>query len=230
MSYPEGALCDLATKLEWPRTSAEGTMYWPTPRPVRTRGQGSGALNLDGAAQFPERTEADWVDLFDRAPHVMHAILGDIFREVRAEAENAAGKPRRGRRPRAIDGSLDELWKMITPTLPSVKPFGEAMRELIDASGLSLRAFAERAEVDHSTLVRMMSGRLKADPYRLEKLARAGHVAPGYFAEYRAMVLVQAVTALLRAKPRWGLQVYQQIRRARSGPRTAPDLTRRGVG
>ncbi len=206
----EGAFCDTATKMEWPRLSEEGTLYWPSPE----RHKKATPVDLENArTQFKERSVDEWIELFDRAPHVMHAILGDIFRETRAEAEREAGNARIGRRPKAVDGTMDELWSMVTPRF-STEPFGVAVRELI-AAAPSLRAFAMRAKMNHPTLLRLISGEMKLDKYRLEAIARAGKVSPAYFVEYREMVVIEAITTVMRNRPNVSIGAYQRLLKAK---------------
>lgn len=194
---------------EWPKTSAEGTPFYPSStRDVKA------PADLDNARrQFPERSTDEWIKLFDRAPHVMHQLLGDIFRETKAEAEREAGRAKTGRRPKAIAGSLDELHDMITPKY-SMEPFGEAVQELIDKSP-SLRAFARKVPMNHHTLRRMMRGDMALEKWRLEAIAMAGKVSPAYFREYREQVLVDFVGRVLEAKPNLSIRWLGLIRRVR---------------
>jgi transcriptional regulator with XRE-family HTH domain len=205
----EGSFCDLRTRMEWPRTSPEGTTYWPSDE----RHTRATPVDLDNArTQFKERSENEWIELFDRAPHVMHAILGDIFREVRAEAEREGGHARIGRRPKAIDGTLDEMWDMVSPRY-SNEPFIVAVKDLV-AAAPSKRAFAIRARMDHATLLRLMSGRLLPDRHRLEQIAKAGKVAPAYFMEWRSMYVAECFISLMTQRPTISVKVYRQLRKA----------------
>lgn len=208
----EGAFCDLGTKLEWPKLSAEGALYWPSPE----RFKKATPVDLENArTQFKERSTDEWVELFDRAPHIMHAILGDIFRETHAEAEREAGNARIGRRPKAIEGTMDELWAMVTPSYSS-DSFAVAVRVLIEKAP-SLRAFAMRAKMNHPTLLRLISGEMKIDKYRLEQIAKAGKVSPAYFAEYREMVVIEAITTVMRRRPNVSVGAYRRLRKAQQG-------------
>ena len=205
-----GAFSDISTRMEWPRTSEEGTNYWPSNR----RHEKGTPVDLENAKQqFRHRSVDEWIALFDRAPHVMHQILGDIFRETRAQEERLNGKARIGRRPKTIDGTMDELWDMITPRY-SMDPFPIAVKELIDAAP-SLRAFALKAKMNHPTLLRLMSGEMKLDKYRLAAIARAGNVSPAFFIEYREMVIVEAITTVFTAKPNYSLAAYKELQKAR---------------
>lgn len=208
MDLVDGAFCDLATKMEWPRTSPEGTIYWPS-QGRHTKGT---PADLDNARQqFPMRSEAEWVELFDRAPQVMHAILGDIFRETKAEREREEGRARMGRRPGVVNGSLNELYDMITPRY-AMEPFPISVRELIGTT--SLRGFAMRAAMSHSVLSRLITGEIPLSKYRLESLAKAGRVAPAFFMEYRELIIVEAVQALLRNRPNVSVRAYGALRKA----------------
>lgn len=188
--------------------SQEGTVYASSPS-LHVRGT---QADFDNARRyFPTRSVDEWVALFDRAPHVMHNILGDIFREARAEAEREAGKARIGRRPKAINGSLEELQALITPQY-SLEPFAQAVKPLIDRAP-SLRAFAARVPMNHHTLTRMIRGELALERWRLEAIARAAKVQPAYFMEYREILIVEAVGAYMRARPNASITVHKQLRR-----------------
>lgn len=202
--------CDIATREEWPKSSQEGTVYY---RSETLYEKGSAADLANAKRQFRFRSDAEWIELFDRAPHVIHALLGDMFRETVAERERENGKARIGRRPKAIDGSLDELYEMISPRY-SMEPFGEAVRELIDRES-SLRAFAAKARIHHHTITRMIRGEMALDRFRLEAIAKAGHVRPAFFTEYREMVILEAVRAMLAARPNVGIRVHKQMERGR---------------
>lgn len=161
---------------------------------------------------FPIRSQEEWMELFDRAPHVLHNILGDIFRETKAEAERESGKARIGRRPKVISGSLDELTAMITPQY-SMDPFGVAVKPFIEKSP-SLRAFAAKVPMNHHTLTRLMRGTLPLERWRLEAIASAAKVHPAYFVEYREMFVVEAVSTYLRARPNVSISFTKQLAKA----------------
>ena len=189
------------------RVSQEGTEY----RPSERRGEKGSAADWDNAKRwFPERSVEDWVGLFDRAPHILHSILGDIYRESKAETEREEGRARIGRRPKAIDGNLEELYSMITPRY-SMEPFAEAVRALI--GNRSLRAFAARIPTHHNTLNRLIKGVTPLDRTKLEAIARAGRVHPAYFREWREQFILDAVAAVLHAKPNLSIRVHKEMQR-----------------
>lgn len=202
--------CDVKTHEHYPKTSVEGTVW---DKSTHLHERGSQADFGNAKAQFRERSEGEWVALFDRAPHIFHQLLGDIFRESRAEAQRDAGKARIGRRPKHADGSMDELYAMITPRY-SMEPFSEAVIELIDKA-TSLRAFAARAGIHHHTITRMIRGQIPLDSYRLEKIARAGKVHPAFFMEWRDQQIVKAVQELLSSRPNVSVRVHKQMVQAK---------------
>lgn len=178
-------------------------------QPSQRRGQGA---DWDNARdQFPsvKQDEDAWVEFFSRRPDVMLQILGDIYRETKAEELREAGRAPTGRRPKSINGNLDELHRMITPQY-SVEPFGEAVKELIGAR--SLRAFAAKVPMNHHTLTRMMRGELRLESWRLEQIAAAGRVNPHFFREYREMQLLDAIGKYLSARPTASIALTKRIR------------------
>lgn len=177
--------------------------------PSERKGQGADWDNA--TAQFPSVKQDDnaWVAFFDRRPDVMLAILGDIYRETKAEELREAGRAPTGRRPKAINGNLDELYRMITPQY-SVEPFGVAVKELIGQR--SLRAFAAKVPMNHHTLTRLMRGDLKLEAWRMEQIAAAAKVNPHFFREYREAQLLDAIGKYLSARPNVSIQLTKRIR------------------
>lgn len=183
--------------------------------PSDRSGQGA---DWDNTRQFQsiKQGEDEWVAFFDRRPDVVHQLLGDIYRESKAEELREAGKAPTGRRPKSINGNLDELYRMITPQY-SVEPFGDAVKELIGAR--SLRAFAAKVPMNHHTLTRMMRGELKLELWRLEAIARAGRVNPAFFREYREQQLLDAIGKYLSARPNVSIALTKRIRTDIAGGR-----------
>lgn len=149
------------------------------------------------------RTEEEWVGLFEQQPHVITDLLGDIFREVRAERARAAGRPQIGRRPRVIDGSMDELWAMITPRY-STEPFPTALAEV--QGTLSRTRLAALAKLPRRTIEHMLEGKVPLEMYRLERIAGAVDVSPAYFREWREGYVLATIAELLAVKPALGVQ------------------------
>lgn len=185
-------------------TSQQGTDWRPSVRP-----SGSGA-DWDNARQwFRTRSENEWVAFFADNPDVQAAILGDIYREVKAQNERLAGKPRIGRRPKVINGSLDELYGMITPRF-AMEPFAASVRVLIDEAR-GLRALARKASMPHPTLLRMIRGTVPLEMWRLEAIARAGGVAPSYFKEWREGHVLTTIADLLESQPHLSVKLSKAL-------------------
>lgn len=181
--------------------------------PAEKTGQGA---DFDNArSQFPsvKAGEDEWVELFHQRPEVMLAILGDIYRETKAqEIRESQGKVPTGRRPRSINGNMAELEAMVTPRY-SMEPFGEAVRELIGER--TLRAFALKVPMSHTTLMRMMRGEMRLERHRLEAIAAAGKVGPSFFMEWRLAYIQEAVEAVFVAKPNLSIRATRQLQEAR---------------
>lgn len=166
--------------------------------------------------QYPSTTkltESDWVAYFDEQPDVMHAILGDIF--VITKAHEATVK-KSGRRPKFTNGSLDELWDMLTPTY-STAPFGEAVTELIGEQ--SIRGFSAKIPMHYWSLIRLMRGERKivqpqdiaGSMQTLEMIAKAGKVSPFYFAEYRSLYIFAMFEEVFAAKPNFTIGLTKRL-------------------
>jgi transcriptional regulator with XRE-family HTH domain len=122
----------------------------------------------------------------------------------------------------------------------SARPFGEALRALMDARGLTYRRLAEAIrELDgkgltHAHINMLANGHDKPSMRAMELIAQACEVDPDYFAEYRLAVamreldpaevgLEQALenlNARLGARRRSGAKA-----RSAPGPRARPHPT-----
>lgn len=177
--------------------------------PAARSGQGADFENA--RSQFPSvKHDVDaWVRFFDDRPEVMLQILGDIYRETKAEEARESGKAQTGRRPKAINGNLDELHRMTTPQY-SVDNFDVAVKELIGTR--SLRAFAAKVPMNHHTLTRMMRGDVKLEMWRLEQIADAAKVNPAFFREYREMQLLEVIGRYFSLRPNVSITLTKRIR------------------
>lgn len=210
MGDPRTAL-ELLEKQTGRRPSLEERGIAPAPR-------GSSGAQWDNArSQFPsvKQTTDDWVAFFDRRPDVVLQILGDIYREVKAQELRESGNAPTGRRPKAINGSLAELHEMITPRY-SERPFAEAVEELRGTR--SLRAFAAKVPMNHHTLTRMMRGELKLEMWRLEAIAAAAKVQPAFFLEWRVMYVQECVEIALFRSPHLATKVTKALQSAKERP------------
>ena len=159
---------------------------------------GSGADWENARRWFTTPTQDQWVARMNSDPDVFTAILSDIFRETKAERERRAGKARIGRRPKVIDGSLDELWAMITPRY-AMEDFPQALTGLRE--GESDAAFARKVNLSRRTLDHMVSGKVRLEMWRMERIAKACEVSPAYFREYRESFVLTVVAQMLQGNP-----------------------------
>lgn len=76
-------------------------------------------------------------------------------------------------------------------TRPSTKPFGEALRTLMDARSLTFRGLAEATRkldgkgITHAHINMLANGHDKPSMRAMELIAAACEIDPDYFAEYR---------------------------------------------
>lgn len=158
-------------------------------------------------------TEDDWVDLFSQRPDIMHAILGDIYVITKA---NEAAVRKSGRRPRYINGNMDELYDMITPKF-ATEPFGVAIKDLIGDQ--SIRKFAAKIPMHYWSLIRLMRGErqivnpndIDSSMTTLEMIARAGRVSPNYFIEYRTLYIMRVFRDVFAARPNLTIGVMKKM-------------------
>lgn len=158
----------------------------------------------------------EWVAFFDTPSGfaAMARLMGDIYNAVKDEEEREEGVRRQGRRPRRSEVPLAEVYATIFPYRYSMDPFPEAMRKLL--GGRSLRAFAPRVPVAHTTLHRLLTAEMAPDLVMLERIARAAKVPAGYFVEWRAMYLGQLVQQVLTERPNLGVKALREARDAKA--------------
>lgn len=157
--------------------------------------------------------EEEWAQFFStrEGTRAMGRIIGDIFREVRAQEDKERGLTKMGRRPRPT-GTLDEVWAVVFPQQYTMDPFPVALKRLM--AGRSTRAFAPRIPCAQSTLVRLLNGQLTPDMQTLESIAAAAKVKPFYFVEYRAMYVAHHIREVLTSQPHLGITVWKQMAQA----------------
>jgi len=79
----------------------------------------------------------------------------------------------------------------------NTKPFGEALRALMDARGLTYRGLAGQIRgldgrgITHAHLNMLANGHDKPSMRVMELIARACSISPDYFAEYRLAVAMR---------------------------------------
>lgn len=141
--------------------------------------------------------------------------LGILVRGI-LQSEERETRPRFFRQgPREIDpvGLASRVSEMAGPVYSDL-PFGEALKPLLKPS---LNAVAERAGMAPSHLHGMMKGSVKTlKPERLEAVARAVRVNPGYFREYREQMISVLINERLSQHPQIALSIYHALSSADS--------------
>lgn len=201
-------------------TSPRGTHWEPSPRPA-----GSGADWDNARLWFAEWADVDWAKFFEMNPEIQMRILGDIFREVRKLEAKRRGtvvvvsrRRRVGTTQRSLAsdaGSLEELDVMLTPRL-SMDPFPIAMVPLIEENR-GVRGLARRAKMTHTTILRMMSGQMPLEMFRLVQIAGGAGVAPAYFKEWREAHVLTVVAQMLAASPNLSIKFSRALQLAAQG-------------
>jgi transcriptional regulator with XRE-family HTH domain len=126
-------------------------------------------------------------------------------------------------------------------TDPSMKPFGEALRALMDARGLSYRGLAEAIGrlddrgMTHAHLNMLANGHDKPSMRAMELISRACGIEPDYFAEYRLIMAMREldpdVVGLDRALENLNARLAARRRGGTKAPRVpAPRAQPRPTG
>lgn len=152
---------------------------------------------------LPNRDE--WVARFEEVPPTFYRLLAELLQEVQAERERERGVERRGRRPALAAGSINDVTELVYPKR-SEKPFPEALREATDQP---MWTVARIAGMNPGSLHKLITGARPLTKSKIEAIAKAIHVDPGYFHEYRVLVVHEAIDSLLT--PRRSLQAYTAI-------------------
>lgn len=159
-----------------------------------------------------EYTSQDWRQHYADHPDDLMQVLGDIYRVYKSEERkrNGQGNPQGGRRKAQIDGSLEELWTILTPRF-SALPFAEAYREL--AGKRTLRAFSMKAGMPHQDLSKKLRGLVPLYREDLERIAKAGDVHPAYFMEWRLMVIQELIAHVVQTNPNLSITLLKGLSR-----------------
>lgn len=157
--------------------------------------------------------EAEWVEVFDRNPDIMWAIVADIYNVVKDQEDRDAGVRRVGRRPGRVASSMEDVFNTVFPQQYTTDPFPEAFRKLLGER--SQRQFAMKIPCNQATVSRMLSGEVKPDLIMLERVAAAAKVNPAYFLEYRAMFIGQLVTQIFTERPHLGITAVKRVKAGR---------------
>lgn len=157
-----------------------------------------------------EYTAPEWRQHYADHPDDLMQILGDIFRVYKSEERkrNGQGNPQGGRRKAQIDGSLDELWEIITPKF-SDKPIAEAFKDVVGKR--SVRAVAMKMGTSHQLLLRKLNGTRPLYREDIEDLAKAVDVHPAYFIEWRVMVVQELVAHVMTTNPNLSIRLLKGL-------------------
>lgn len=120
-----------------------------------------------------------------QVPGALGAILQGLF----ASEDRDNARRFRNSRVASPERTIADVHDALHP-IYSDRPFAESIQPLLKPS---LRAIAERAGLDHTNLRHLIAGTRPLSKYKLESLARACRVSPGYFLEYRQMVVSEVV-------------------------------------
>lgn len=161
-------------------------------------------------AHAPYVEDADWSELLEGNPEVLHRIIADAYDVVLRDEEKANGIKRSGRRPKPSQVPLGEVVGKVFPQQYSNLPFTKALEDLV--SGRSQRQFARRVPCNQATLSKLLRGQYEPDMSMMERLALAGGQGPWYFREWRAQYVGALVTDALMSNPSTGVQAVRALR------------------
>lgn len=144
-----------------------------------------------------------WEAFLAERPEVLHRLLADVY-----QATYGTERP----------PTLDELWDLVATPEFSVKPFGEALQDLL--AGRSVRWLAMQIGLHPSLLQRYISGerdvvgerRPPAESmHRLELIAKVLRTHPSYFSEWRRLWLMSLFDAAFATQPSLSVAVWKRF-------------------
>jgi len=150
-------------------------------------------------------TQADWSEHFKDVPPAFYRLLAELLQEVESERERERGVVRRGRRPALPAGSMNDVLDVVYPKR-SERPFPEAIREATDQP---MWTVARIAGMNPGSLHKLLNGTRPLTKSKIEAIAKAIHVDPGFFHEYRVLVIHEAIDSLLT--PHRSLRAYSAV-------------------
>lgn len=150
-------------------------------------------------------TQEEWQEHFLDVPPAFYRLLAEMLQEIHAERERELGIERRGRRPSLSVGSMQDVMDLVYPKRSDL-PFADALRA---ATKQPMHTVAQIAGMNPGTLHGLMTGSRPLTKDKIEAIARAIHLNPGYFHEYRVLVIHEAIDSILT--PHRSLQAYAAV-------------------
>ena len=161
-------------------------------------------------ARAPYADTANWGELLEEHPEVLHRIIADAYDVVLREEEKTNGTRRLGRRPKPSQVPIGDVVGKVFPQQYSSLPFTKALEDLI--GDRSQRQFSRNVPCHQGTLSKLLRGEYEPDMPMMERLAVAGGQGPWYFREWRAQYVGALVTDALMSNPSTGVQAVRALR------------------
>jgi transcriptional regulator with XRE-family HTH domain len=165
--------------------------------------------------QFPT-TEAliegkvpNWKRAFDKDIDLFAWILRDVLKADSATPGRSGPKPTVDRFQGAV-----RLRQLMGDDY-SVEPFNVAFRSLAHARSLS--NIAHKTGLSRTQVNRLLKGDSQPSGAEMEAIAKAFNVAPGFFAEYRLGVVVNALVDKLQKVPEATVKYWREITESELG-------------
>lgn len=163
----------------------------------------------------PSETSEFWLALFKARPDVLHRLIADVYKIVAGTVQRVP--------------TTDELMALFERQEFTVKPFPDAVRELLGAR--SVRWLAGQLGQHHNQVQRVINGErplilvrdIEGSMIHLNEYAQALGVHPAYFAEWRRLWTLLVIEQAMNAEPSAAVGVYRRF----SGfqPKVAPPVS-----
>lgn len=156
-----------------------------------------------------------WLRFFDtgEGSAAIGKMLYDIYDEVKAEEERAAGTHKMGRRAKRQAVSIDELFNVVFPPQYDNEALPVALKRFM--GNQSQAQFARKIPVSQPVLSRILSGEYQPNLELIERIADACDIQPWFFPEWRALFLGDLVTNALLQRPHLSITALKRVRATR---------------
>jgi AraC-like DNA-binding protein len=153
--------------------------------------------------RFPSVLTLDWRRAFDEDLDLFADIMRDILKADAAEPGRSGPKPSVGLRE-----GLERFRHLVHEDF-SMLTFTESFAVLV--GDLSLTAVARKTGLSRAKVHRLLRGTESPSPYEMEQIAHGFKKAPGYFADYRIALILNAMQERFLMAPESTVKWYVQL-------------------
>jgi hypothetical protein len=156
--------------------------------------------------EFPSTVNLDWERLFAADSAIMGRLVNDILKVDLADR----GRP--GKRPSIEERAASDRLRQLQGDDYSTLPFAESFRVLADHHHYSTRGLANRLDISHTAVNRLMRGLDSPSIRVIERTAIVFKKDPSYFAEYRLLYVFGVLYRKMELNPEATVGFYRKLK------------------